>query len=912
MSEDLVRLIAENKPLPERDLEEIPAGPLDAPAGCKLASYLDLSRALGRIPGSASIPLDDLFPAPPPSARFSLALAEATQDASSAGAIPVSSWLEALWRGEAAQSRRSAALAAVDRAAGVRDQFQPVLKIRPDPALLSSASDLGENLALFVEMDGTLHAGATARLGFDYTWLREIAGGVMRGDLGLQVDGALEAALDLSLAGSFLACITLDRERWLRLRIYKRNESNLDFALRLVAEAQARTPLPQDPEQLTLAILGVHDGQWLQALAGMAGSKITALEARFGAAFGRFLGLWRSLPERTAHAIWSAAASREQLAGLRDWIHQIATELRDPVLFNSALERALEANPHFASSPAGLWLEAASGGLLSAVSGGESFQQLLRAAESADSILSEPALADTLNRLRSYALDSLSLGRIRQALDSLASFGSLDAWVKQQLQVLLGEIKDSGGLGRAVQRLEAVIGLTRAIYAKALDALGQRYSAELSYQFQRTDASAALLDCSFSFSPAGLAVFRAALAGDLSFLASEGSDGSHLRLHRAALTHGLSRQARIELRLPFLARKQWDERWEALARVEIEAGANGRILAYTAEASSSLEKKGESQSQFALAAALLAGRETRFTLAYGDQRTLPAAHARTMLAGPLAAYGFGGRADVWLASAPEPTVEASLTLAIPGGLAAAWLSAPSERDPNFFEVYSAVSAAVQRALRRWLPYVYFSDLDRYDDLGAAFPLLVYQSMRPFPGEPRSEFTYDVMSPETPSLAVRSAARPLAAELARIHSLLTAAGKKSLARFYAPNQAAAISASVQRQPRLLNALLSADAFFVDALVHLGVKGRALSQELPNDPRKAVKDLAKFSEDFAATFHRRLRRLYGGQAFVAFGSLLLVEATRALGAAQSECAPIAAALHLRSGALERIFVNDAFRP
>jgi hypothetical protein len=57
---------------------------------------------------------------------------------------------------------------------------------------------------------------------------------------------------------------------------------------------------------------------------------------------------------------------------------------------------------------------------------------------------------------------------------------------------------------------------------------------------------------------------------------------------------------------------------------------------------------------------------------------------------------------------------------------------------------------------------------------------------------------------------------------------------------------------------------------------------------------------------------LRRLYGGQDFVAFGSLLLVEATRALGAALDGGAAISATLRLASGDREQTFVNTAYRP
>lgn len=284
-------------------------------------------------------------------------------------------------------------------------------------------------------------------------------------------------------------------------------------------------------------------------------------------------------------------------------------------------------------------------------------------------------------------------------------------------------------------------------------------------------------------------------------------------------------------------------------------------------------------------------------LAYIDRRTLDRSDC---LAPLLAAYGFDDRA----AAAAQPGAEVTLTLSIPGALAAHWFCAPLEREPDFQPVFSAVSVAVQAALRRWLPYVYFSGLDRFADPRTALPLLVYQVMRPFSGGCRGEFTHDVVSPDAPQPEwAASAARPLAAELARIHSALAAAGRKELARSYAPDQARAILRSVVRRPAPLNSLLKADAICVDHLVELAARGRRFSELAARDPRRTAKELARLSEDFAAAFHRRLRRLYNGESFVFFGPLLLAEATAALANI-----PIAAALHLRCGDAEQAFLRS----
>ena len=367
--------------------------------------------------------------------------------------------------------------------------------------------------------------------------------------------------------------------------------------------------------------------------------------------------------------------------------------------------------------------------------------------------------------------------------------------------------------------------------------------------------------------------------------------------------NGLCRPTVLELHLPFIDRKHWNTRWEALAHAEVETGADGRLTACLAP------NKNTYQSTLLFAAWLLPRARTgfSFSLSYNDRRRLSFQQARSAALPLLRGCGFDPELGRWLETAHSETgaqdLEIALALALPGQLAEAWLEVPGERDPNFFPVFAAVSVAVQQALRRWLPYIYFSDLERYDDPARAYPLLVYQCTPPFPGQPRAAFTYDLMDRENTPLRRRSTRRELIARLGSLQQLLLAAGKPKTAERYSPQAAKAILAAVERQPRLLNGLLLADTFFVDALIRLGLAAREF-----NIQRQAVKELARFSEDFVATFHHRLRRLYGGQDFPSLGALLLIEATRAL----RPDTPLPAVLRIAMGDLEQTFVNADYRP
>ncbi|MGC8793663.1 MAG: hypothetical protein ACP5U2_09770 [Bryobacteraceae bacterium] len=388
---------------------------------------------------------------------------------------------------------------------------------------------------------------------------------------------------------------------------------------------------------------------------------------------------------------------------------------------------------------------------------------------------------------------------------------------------------------------------------------------------------------SFDSSPEGLEAFARVLGGQ--FLAPATARAPHVRQHVAVLTHGFRRQALLEVNMPFAERMRWTARLEALAGATAEVTLDGRLVV---RAATSRERGAEDVARNAmnLTAALAwrpSQRDARFDLSWSWQASFTAAQARLDLAPLLATYRFEqalGWLDQVLPRAEQIGVEMSLSA--PGPAAAAWLDAPIERSSNYKEVYAEMSVAVQQALRVWLPLAYFADLSRYDSPAVALPLIVYRCTLPFRSKAKSEFAYDIMSAESVAVARRSTGMALAAELARIEQLLLASGKPETARLYRPCRREVILAGVERAPRLFHGLLVGDAFFVDSLIHFGVRAGALRRALDHQPQRAMRDLVKCGEDLVKGFQRRLRRLYGGQDFGAFASLILLEATRGLNA------------------------------
>ena len=181
---------------------------------------------------------------------------------------------------------------------------------------------------------------------------------------------------------------------------------------------------------------------------------------------------------------------------------------------------------------------------------------------------------------------------------------------------------------------------------------------------------------------------------------------------------------------------------------------------------------------------------------------------------------------------------------------------------RIFSTWQAVSLAVQKALRCWIPENFFHDPARYEDRDAAFPLLVYAASRPCRGRPRTEFTYDVADAEVLPRALHQIGASLQSVLETVERGLYDGGRPALARRYAPRWHQDVLRAVQRKPRPLLSLLGDEAAVVNALVGLG-SGRKM---------QAVKP-------FARSAGMALRTMYG-EDLRPLALRLLEETTRTL--------------------------------
>ena len=98
-----------------------------------------------------------------------------------------------------------------------------------------------------------------------------------------------------------------------------------------------------------------------------------------------------------------------------------------------------------------------------------------------------------------------------------------------------------------------------------------------------------------------------------------------------------------------------------------------------------------------------------------------------------------------------------------------WKSAPRERTPDYFPVYSRVSRAMQGAMRRWVRAWFHAHPELLQRPHCAYPFLVYICTTPFYGKQANAFTYDVQRTDALVRAYRSAASRLKSELQALNT-----------------------------------------------------------------------------------------------------------------------------------------------
>ena len=807
------------------------------------------------------------------------------------------------------------------------------------PRQVRSARDLQPGTWLLAEVMGRVGATLGAQVGYDLTWVREVALGTLKGDVGLRVQ--LGAGVNVGFQASGKCAVVLSRETddaVLRLRVLRLKSKQLDIAADASVGVQAIDTLigNMDVDDFVKAVFGLHGEQLLRdvavvekwtdpktkitdllaaegvagaesLIAAMAGVDVKVLQTSFDAVHDRVVGLinkWRDLPHSVSTTLLRFLDQKLPMDKVREIATLLATSDSDKV--KAFLNEKLS-DVAFFSSPEGRLLESIAGGPLLKLLNKTDVPDIAKAILG---ILDNGNLQSALETFRDFAETRLHIKNILDVATA-TDFKGLDELLKNKVAAFLGQtsipFKD---IEKARETINRVLKLRHEYFEKALAALHKKYTFELTQTFQRSTTDQALLDATFDFSDSSHAaqvadMLAKALSGDFDPLFTQITPGVKLGL--GELTHGVKRHSHTDVTLPFL-RFSSDHDNRSLASAKVQ-DVDGRVIGYTLDSSDAVADNHRS-SLLSLSLAMTARGigspavrvfQNKLEMSYSlvaTRRNLTRGELENFVQ-PFADRYFGKtikNLDAWtdfidsrteeeIPQTPGSLGNALMNLQVTldpeaaNQAGAAWLSLPAnKKDPK----YAEISFALQRTLRQTISQIFFRNGDSYHDLGVARPLMAYASIPPIVDPGFSAFPYfdSFASGKVRTLLDRK--ETLALMQGQLRRALAFIGGDSDKQFYQVKDAKTILSSVSENDPRLKALLFVEAEIVKHAFQAAVSIAKFSQAAGKDkPSDAIKALTEFGSKLTEALNKDLVSVYVGNSVRALGIELYLAASAAIG-------------------------------
>jgi hypothetical protein len=862
--------------------------------------------------------------------------------ANQSGAVALGAVGKATASVEAAANGLFAVVRRSPRTTPSRDALQDLADSWMLPRQVSSIHDMAPGTWLVAEVYGSLGVTLGVQAGWNFNWIREARAGALRGDIGLRLEAALSAKLGYRAEARWAVVVareTSDPE--IRLRLFRLKARQLDFGLNAAVEFQPSFPiLPRSADDLVRGVFGTHGAQvmgylaiaekWtnptskiteLMASAGLdeakeliahvAGVPADQLDDRFNEVQQRVTGLvkaWRDLDHRAAVVLLKFVEEKVDLGPVKSLLGQLQT-VDAPGLEKLLSERLKVAD--FLNTPVGRLLDALAGeGLLTLLA--RPLAEVHDVAAKALGLLDGSVIESSLGRLQDFLETQLDIKTVLGAVTE-TDFDKLDALLKGKLAEFLGKATiDFNELDLIRGEIHHVLDLRQEWYEKALRALERTWTAELAFTYQRSTTKEAHFDAVFDFrhDPQGVGdLLHDALSGNLDSVLTVPHRDVSLRL--AQLTHGVKRRTHVEITLPYLHAFQTHVN-QALATVEAKDDS-GRVLVYGLDASDTVATHRRNSS---LAVALSVTPPTlgptlrrhqaeAFRYSYTLRQAAKRATRADLQAqlGPLfeeylpqapAAFFdyFDARTEEVIPETPDflGDTMVNLQVSLSGEAArfagAAWLDAPPSPAERLVRK-QAMSEAIQNTMRRIVGQGYFQSADRFRDLASAQILLAWWSLRAF-NEPGKVFwSHEVKARRSERLNEASTVLLLRNRLTAAHArLLATPGMSGLAQFYAPDAAAQLLGQIDPNHALLTGLLFGEAVIIRAAADAYDAIAELGPVAATQPSKAIEHLAEFGSKLTEAFNKSISDVYLGGSSRALGTVLFLEAAKALSGAPAE--------------------------
>ena len=809
---------------------------------------------------------------------------------------------------------------------------------------------------LLAEADGSLALKLAASLGWNISFAADAKLLGVTHNLSARVDASLTASLGFSVSGKYILVVGRETAGTVvRLRLYKQSSKGLNFGFNLNVGVKGADPqLPTNFDDFIKSTFGLHGLQVLkdlrewtdsssdlgQKLAGLANQTVLDLlksttgidpAAEFGKAkqiVADALKTWSSLPDKLSSMLWTFLNEKAD-PGVGANLEAFLTDLADPKAGADALAKALQ-KATFGDTPQGRFLEAiADKGLLALAN------EMGMVGSTAGKVL------DILNggviaKLQAFINQKLDLEPIRKAITD-ADFNKIDQWLRDRLGNFLDktlELNDLKDVQKAIRTLDTKIG---DYYKTAVQALTKRYSIDFAATYQESTTDTALIDVNFDLStPPATELFSDIVArSNLDDLLTRETNG--VTLNQAKLTHEINRTGTVDLHMPLFDFSSTHVN-DAMVSLTAE-DQGGRLLLYQIAAQDKVTVANRAASQLSVLASLKVANgqapqlEAGGSVAYEtqqvktDMRPLDLEARTTMFiheylpglfsGGDASIRSFYTDLDNALTTATHNQsnhlgdVAVSMQLSLQAGVLAAWFESRNAAQLRADQM--GLSRVLQAAWKSLLPALYFQDLSQYQFNESVAALLVWSSL---PVSTSIEFDSPIIRQfntdrevfwDWPDVDLRGAVAAdshtiatLAGRLSGIQNQLLKAGLGE-ARFFAPSMAArfvglALDATGDV---FIRSLLFTEAQLVggatDALKNIsGALATAATA-----PTQAMKTLANFAADLTDTFNRRVSSVYAGMPGRVVGSMLLVQASEALGSPGTKPAALMTLYALKPG-------------
>ena len=813
------------------------------------------------------------------------------------------------------------------------------------PRLVTQLGDLKPGTWIVFQADGSIGIQLGAQLGYDFNFVRQFnLLGVAR-SLGAKIDADLKASFGFSASGQYL--VVLGRETdgpVFRLRLFKQSDKEFDFGLNLNVGITGQANLPSFNE-LIQAVCGVHGlqvlndlqliqqwtdptkdlGDTVARLLNKTGldllTRATCIDA--GTEFDKArqivlnaLQQWDALPDRASAALWKILgnAAPAETADFKTFLTALANP--DPQARAQALAQALSQTV-FGDSAKGQWLEAIADQGLLALS--NNLGQVQGLASKTLNILN----GGVIKNIQDFINQRLDLGQIQTAIQQ-NNFAAVDEWLIKRLSDFLDqEIADIPALKQIQTAIHTILTKAPDYYAKAIQALNNKYSLNFAATYQRNTSDTALLDVNFDMTvPAAADLLHQVLANaQLDKLLV--SDVAGVTLNQASLSHEIKCNTDVQFNLPFFD-SNVQHITDSVVNLTAEHDSGRVLLSYQLDASNTVRSQSRYQSQLSIMGklevvngVLQPAALTDNSIAYQslqvksdvkrgelEARTTP--FINSMLANVLpdgpAQHTFFAALDQTISAATGNgnndfgDVAWNFQVSLPGSVLAAWFQ-PMD-DSLATHLSMMMSRSLQAKLRALVPFYFFQDLNNLNpNSAAAAALLVWSAM---PVSTSVNFDNGNLTFNTdkavfwnwPDVNLRQAfavdrhtGSALVPMLRAARARWLDAGNNNIADSFTDDQAprflqAAIKLGNGSGDEFLSSLLFTESQMVTGAAVALRDVRAALPQLATAPTKAIKLLSKFGADLSTTFDNRLSVYSTAEAVRTLNSMLLTEASNAL--------------------------------